>query len=129
MLETKFEPTHNLDFDICQCSWLVEKIRNNKNYAQNLYAAMCNQDWQYQDVWGVLTNQKWGCSWRSAGGIVADIRGGDENYMDWYCSGMTENPDNHGHTPMHYVKEGTVTDEIRQDLVQIGWIPVDSNST
>ena len=117
-------PTHSLDFDICQCAWLVEKIRNDKNYAQNLYAAMCNQDWQYQDVWGVLTNQTWGCSWRSAGGIIADIRGSGEDYQNWYCSGMTGNPDNHGHTPKQYVKEGTVTDEIQKDLAQIGWIPV-----
>ena len=127
MPQSNFEPTHHLDFDICQCHWLVEKVRNNKNYAQNLYAAMCNQRWQYQDVWGVLTNQTWSCSWRSAGGIIADIRGGGEDYLNWYCSGMTGNPDNHGHTPKQYVGEGTVTDEIREDLDQIGWIPVSTD--
>jgi hypothetical protein len=118
------EPTGQMDIDICQCPDLVAKVRGDEVYAQNLYAAMCNQEWQYQDVWTLLTGKTWGCSWRSAGGIVADIRG-EGDYLDWYCSGMTGNPDNHGHTPRHFVGEGTVTDEIRWDLAQIGWHPVD----
>ena len=125
-------PTNRLDLDICQCDWLVEKIRTDKNYAQNLYAAMCNQDWQYQDVWCVLTNRTWGASWRRAGGIVADIEGNGGDYMDWYCSGMgDETPDtNRWHDrPKTFVREGTVTDEIREDLAKIGWIPVESKST
>jgi len=110
--------------DMCQCRWLVEKVRGDDVYAQNLYAAMCNQTWQYQDVWTVLTDRTWSCSWRSAGAIVADIRG-EGDYMDWYCSGSLGNPDNHGHTPRSFVGEGFVTDEIAWDLAQIGWHLVD----
>jgi hypothetical protein len=113
-----------MDMDICQCPDLVAKVRTDDMYAQNLYAAMCNQEWQYQDVWTVLTDRTWSCSWRSAGAIVADIRG-EGDYMDWYCSGSLGNPDNHGHTPRCYVDEGVVTDEIRWDLAQIGWHPVE----
>lgn len=118
------EATGRLDLDICQCWWLTEKVRSDDAYAQNLYAAMCNQEWQYQDVWTVLSDKTWGCSWRTAGAIIADIRG-EGDYMDWYCSGMTGNPDNHGHTPRQFVAEGCVTDEIRHDLAEIGWHPVD----
>jgi len=118
------EPTGQMDMDICQCRWLVEKVQTDDIYAQNLYAAMCNQEWQYQDVWTVLTDRTWGCSWRSAGAIVADIRG-EGDYMDWYCSGSLGNPDNHGYTPRAFVGEGVVTEEIAWDLAQIGWHPVD----
>jgi hypothetical protein len=119
--------TGQMDLDICQCPDLVDKVRNNDVYAQNLYAAMCNQEWQYQDVWTVLTDKTWSCSWRSAGGIVADIRG-EGDYMDWYCSGMIKShPDDDicgAEIVNHYVPEGTVTEEIRWDLAQIGWHPV-----
>jgi len=122
------EPTGQMDMDICQVPWLVAKVRDSDIYAQNLYAAMCNQEWQYQDVWTVLINKTWSCSWRSAGGIVADIRGKGD-YMDWYCSGMIKShPDDdivHRGEEEQRVREGTITDEIRWDLAQIGWHPVD----
>lgn len=117
------KPTGQLDLDICQAPWIVEKVRADDAYAQNLYAAMCNMNWQYQDVWPLLKNETWSVTWRTAGAIVADIRG-EGDYMDWYCSGRLGNPDNHGHTPRQYVGEGMVTDEIQDDLAQIGWKPV-----
>jgi hypothetical protein len=121
------DTTGQLDLDICQCPALVDKIRTNESYAQNLYAAMCNQSWQHQDVWTVLTNKTWSCSWRSAGGIIADIRQ-EGDYMDWYCSGMVKgHPDDDlggADTIKDYVPEGTVTEEIKWDLAQIGWHPV-----
>lgn len=99
-------------------------------YAQNLYAALCNMQWQPQEIWPILKNQLWSCSWRSAGGIVADIRNQipfsdgarTESYMDWYCSGMQ--PDYGQGINDDYVPEGTVTPEIREDLAQLGWYPV-----
>ena len=117
------EATGHMDLDICQCWWLTEKVRADDVYAQNLYAAMCNQEWQYQDVWTVLTDRTWSCSWRTSGAIVADIRS-KSDYMDWYCSGSLGNPDNHGHTPNRFVGEGYITDEIRHDLAEIGWVPM-----
>lgn len=122
------ESTGQLDLDICRCDDLVRKVRDDEIYAQNLYAAMCNQSWQYQDVWTLLKNKTWSCSWRSAGSIIADIRG-EGDYMDWYCSGMMRgHPDDEAvsyQSPQNYfVPEGTVTDEIRYDLNQIGWYPV-----
>lgn len=117
-----------MDRDMFQCDWLVEKVRVSDTYAQNLYAAMCNQEWQHQDVWTVLTDQTWRSSWRRAGSIVADIRD-DGDYLDWYCSGMMkshpDDPVNSAESIEHYVPEGTITDEIRGDLDKLGWHPVD----
>ena len=112
-----------------RCEWLVAKAVASEVYSQNLYAAMCNQEWQHQDVWTVLAHEVWSCSWRSAGDIVANICG-QGDYLDWYCSGMMKgHPDDDiiaggvDHTK-DYVPEGTVTAEIQQDLAQIGWHPV-----
>ena len=117
------ESTGHMDLDIVRCADIVDKVRASEAYAQNLYAAMCNREWQYQDVWCLLTDRTWGCSWRTAGAIVADIRG-EGDYMDWYCSGSRawnlDNDDASG-----YVSESVVTSEIAWDLAQIGWQCID----
>jgi hypothetical protein len=80
------------------------------------------------DIWPLLKNQRWSASWRSAGGIVADMQEKGD-YIDWYCSGIAggDEPDvyleGHGLKQKSYVPEGTVTDEIREDLFRLGWIP------
>ena len=66
---------------------MVEKVRSREEYAQNLYAALCNNTFQQNEVWPRLTGTTWSCSWRSSGGIVADMRGSGD-YIDWYCSGI-----------------------------------------
>ena len=118
------ESTGHMDLDIVRCADIVDKVRASEGYAQNLYAAMCNQEWQYQDVWCLLTDRTWGCSWRTAGAIVADIRG-EGDYMDWYCSGSRAwNLDDDRSNG--FVSESVITSEIAWDLAQIGWQPVDS---
>ena len=62
-------------------------------YAGELYDALCNVIWRYGDRPG----EPWSCSWRTAGAIVAELRGACtagrkegaifEDYLDWYCSG------------------------------------------
>ena len=53
------------------------------------------------------------------------------DYIDWYCSGIGggDEPDVYDAGPdlkrKGYVPEGTVTEEIAQDLKQLGWIPVE----
>jgi hypothetical protein len=123
----------NMEYNLRSTKWICDKVKASDNYAQNLYAAMCNQDFQKQDVWPVLKNETWSCSWRSAGGIIADMREKGD-YIDWYCSGIgnkeagfgldgyTPTPDPDGRD---YVPEGTVTEEIRADLLKLGWIAVD----
>ena len=64
----------NLEYDLRSTKWICDKAKSTKTYAQNLYAALCNNDFQKNEVWTRLENKTWGCSWRHAGGIVADMR-------------------------------------------------------
>ena len=129
----------NMEWDLVTTDWILAKARASEAYAQNLYAAMCNNTFQRNDVWPRLADQTWGCSWRSAGGIVADMRQ-QGDYIDWYCSGINnrdfEPEDSTVLTPDQlewratvdqFVSEGTVTDEIREDLFKLGWLVVDSD--
>ena len=129
---------NNLEYDLRSTDWICDKAKTREEYAQNIYAALCNQSWQKNDVWPRLKGQTWSCSWRYAGGIVADMRE-EGDYMDWYCSGIRGGAalDDDQLTPeqqarvewydRHFVGEGHVTDEIREDFFRLGWIPVDNN--
>ena len=117
----------NMEYDLRSTDWILEKARNCQTYSQNLYAALCNNDFIRNDVWPILSEKKWSCSWRYAGGIVADMLGKGD-YIDWYCSGMGEglgNGDLDG--TKSYVPESHVTDEIKADLLKLGWLVVEDN--
>jgi hypothetical protein len=120
----------SLEYDLRTTEWILEKARNNKTYAQNLYAAMCNNEFVKNDVWPILSDKRWSCSWRYAGGIIADmIEKGD--YIDWYCSGIRGGYDMGGGPPEQddgFVGEGVVTEEICQDLLKLGWIVVQDDN-
>lgn len=108
---------------------MAEKGRNNDVYCQNIYAALCNNDFVPLETMAVLSEEYWSCSWRYAGGIAADIKDGDldgGHYMGYYCSGMRSDKYDY---PNGYVGEGDVTDEIREDLAKIGWAVVKSNES
>jgi hypothetical protein len=101
---------------------IMNKLQEDR-YAQNVYAALCNMRWQPEEVWPVLTDEYWSCSWRSAGGLVADLRGIGEDYMSWYCSGIGGGLTYDETLAEGYVPEGEVTDEIRADFARLGWHP------
>jgi len=120
----------NMEYDLRSTNWILEKVRTSDAYAQNLYAAICNNDFQKLEVIPILKNQTWSASWRHSGGIIADMRQ-EGDYIDWYCSGI-RNDDGYDPKlniafPNGYVPEKVVTDEIRADLKQLGWIVVDQN--
>lgn len=119
----------NLEIDLYQSNFIVSKAKENDAYAQNLYAALCNNTFQAQDVFEILGNRTVGFSWRYAGCIVANLRGTGD-YTDWYCSGIQIYAESDGYHPneitMQFVPEGMITDEIRTDLSQIGWYAVDN---
>ena len=108
---------NNMEYDMSQADWFVSRVRGSDDYAQNLYAALCNNSFQKQDVWLVLKDAYWSCSWRYAGGLVADLQDKGGDYMDWYCSGIGAKEGDYS----NYVGEGNVTDEIRADLALLGW--------
>ena len=115
-------PENDLEYDLRTTDWILEKARSSDVYAQNIYASMCNMRWIKREVLPILKDEFWSCSWRSAGGIVADmLQKGD--YIDWYCSGIKGGLSYDDAGPEGYVPEGTITDEIREDFGKIGWIP------
>jgi len=119
---------NNLEWDLRTTRWVIEKCRSD-TYAQNLYAALCNIRWQKRDVLTVLKDEYWSCSWRSSGGIVADLQGKGD-YIDWYCSGignhLSDDDLDDGSSNLEakgFVPEGTVTEEIENDFYVLGWVP------
>lgn len=108
-----------LEGDLLKTDWISYKCTINEVYAQNLYAALCNNSFFKND-------EEWSCSWRYAGSIVSSLvkeddrhnkdkwRSGD--YLDWYCSGASKG------SIEGYVSEGTVTTEVSNDLLNLGWI-------
>lgn len=130
--DTKFEDPesriHNMEYDLLTTDWILEKVRASDRYAQNLYAAMCNRDFQKLEVLPILKEQTWGCSWRYAGGIIADMKQKGD-YINWYCSGIGSglgNGDEDG--TKGYVSESIVTEEIEEDLKTLGWIVLDEET-
>lgn len=129
---------NNMEYDMRSSDWMIAKVRASDAYAQNIYAALCNNDFQKNDVWPLLKGQTWSCSWRYAGGIVADMRG-EGDYMDWYCSGIggvvgggsEYDPEVEKAilAQQGFVSESTVTDEVREDLFKLGWIVVEDDNT
>jgi hypothetical protein len=122
---------HDLVEDIRNSPEIMAKIRAEDNrYAQNLYAAWCNMQWCKRELWPVLSEDYWTASWRSAGGIVADLRNKGEDYMDYYCSGMRGGLSYDGKDDEDYFErtgfanESEVTEEILNDLDKLGWFPV-----
>jgi len=125
---------NNLEWDLRTTDWIVEKVRIDDIYAQNLYAALCNNDFAKDDnVFKILKKDYWTCSWRYAGGIIADMRG-EGDYIDWYCSGSSkedypqDDDDTENPTRPEIMAEGDVTQEVEQDLERLGWIVIDSSN-
>lgn len=126
------EESFSLEVDLRSTDWILEKVRKNSKYAQNLYSALCNNRFRKTNIENTPENlvkilsediKWWSCSWRYAGGIISDMRE-QGDYLDWYCSGMgpiadyvvDENKEDES------VPEGCVTLEIREDLNKLGWI-------
>jgi hypothetical protein len=132
---------NNMEYDLRSTPWICDKVKASEVYAQNLYAAMCNNDFQRNDMMPILKGQTWGCSWRYAGGIVADMcEQGD--YIDYYCSGIRDSTplDDEAYNALTkeqqeyylqsklFVSESVVTDEIRSDLKKLGWLVLDEDN-
>jgi len=131
---------NNLEYDLRSTKWICDKAKAREEYAQNLYAAMCNNDFQKLETWPLLKGQTYSCSWRYAGGIVADMRE-EGDYIDWYCTGIRGKPTDEDLESMtederakhewyqeNFVGESVVTDEIREDLLKLGWKVLEENN-
>ena len=128
----------NMEYDLRSTQWICDKVKADDVYAQHLYAALCNNEFTKNDVIPILTEKKRSCSWRYAGGIIADMKEKGD-YIDWYCTGIkdsTELDDDQFQQltkeqqefyiqGKKFVSESVVTNEIREDLLKLGWIVVD----
>lgn len=134
---------NNMEYDLRTTDWVLEKVRTSEVYAQNLYAAMCNNEFQKiavedtpENIVQVLKDglTTWSCSWRYAGGIIADMQE-EGDYINWYCSGikdtskidddqfqqLTKEQQERYIITKNFVGESVVTDEIQKDLLKLGW--------
>jgi hypothetical protein len=88
----------NLERDFAMSDRIRSMIRSDV-FAVLLYGALCNTLWRHK-----ATCATWSCSWRGAGGIVAELRG-EGCYMDWYCSSG----------------EGLVDEQVLAEIDALGW--------
>ena len=111
-------PDANLERDLYLSELIRNKAAGNDIYCQNLYAALCNNEFQKLEVEPILADHRWRCSWRYAGGVASKLYHelGTEDYMQYYCAGLGL------HEGDGYVHEETVTEEIRSDLLHMGWV-------
>jgi hypothetical protein len=135
--ETDEWKVDNMEYDLRSTQWIIDKVKGDDVYAQHLYAAICNNSFTKNDVWPILTEKRWSASWRHAGGIVADMQEKGD-YIDWYCSGIRDAKElddtefqaltkeqQEGYLQgKKFVSESVVTDEIREDLLKLGWIVI-----
>jgi hypothetical protein len=109
----------NLELDVRRNADLINKIRRKEIYAQNFYAALCNNDFAPKDMWAILKNLNWNCTWSYAANMIAEIRE-DESYINWYCSGTGFR----GTDFTGFVEESCITEEVSCDLNKLGWMVV-----
>jgi hypothetical protein len=110
----------NLEDEMKRDKILIDHLRDNA-LANEFYSALCNTRWRLiveksEDI-RIIDKLKgeepgvWSCSWRYAGGIIAEIRsdhhGVNENYIDFYCLG----------------NEGEVSELVRECFERMGWEP------
>lgn len=107
---------NDLEWDLRSSEHIIQKCKASSSYSQNLYASMCNNLFFKKE-------KEWSCSWRYAGGIVADLNEKGD-YIDWYCSGIGGFRESLSVPSLTdgYVGESFVTDEIRTDLLKLGWV-------
>lgn len=111
---------NDLEWDLCNTDWILKKVQSNNSYAQHLYAALCNNEFVKKEIWDILKETKWSCSWRYAGNIISKMQK-KGSYVDWYCSGIIDPTST---TATSNLPEGTVSDEIKKDLLKLGWVVI-----
>lgn len=92
---------NEIEYDLEKDLQLLKgKVNEDYDFAQELYAALCNMQWKKH-------YQTYACSWRYAGGLIAEMRGmiGEWDYLEFYCSG----------------NEGRISERVKIELGKLGW--------
>ena len=110
----------NLEVEMAKDAIVISYLED-RDIAVEFYSALCNMRWKKMNILPVdqriieklkgIDSNIWSCSWRHAGGIVANIRNANynkkEDYMDFYCSG----------------NEGYVSFLVEDCFERMGWEP------
>lgn len=112
MGRTSFNAERDLAEELAQDPDILHRVKDDA-YAHKLYAALCNTEWQPDNVMDILKDATWCASWRGVGVIIAELRNCRESYLDWYCSGF----------------EGYVHPDIRAELKRLGWVCIEEDDT
>jgi hypothetical protein len=89
----------DLEGDIIADEKLNTLIQEDASFAHEMYCALCNV------IWTSPNRNQFTASWRYAGGVVANLTGRGEDYLDYYCSGG----------------EGIVSARVETEMKRIGW--------
>ena len=106
--------------EMCNDSIVIAYLRD-EEIAVQFYSALCNMRWKKDNFLShdeKLVNKLkgidpdvWSCSWRAAGGYIANIRNThynkNEGYLDFYCRG----------------DEGVITPLVEECFDRMGWVP------
>lgn len=97
------QPTRLIPDDPFETALLeaMGELVKDRAFAVRLYASLCNVEWQSPG------QEPYSMTFRTAGGLVADLRGLGEEYVDFYGSGP----------------EGQVDRQIAELLARQGWRP------
>ena len=87
----------NFEKDISTDPQILTRIQN-IDFAKLFYGSLCNTIW-------IKENDRFAASFRYAAGLVAELRGKKENYLDFYISSP----------------EGVVSSEVQLHLNRLGW--------
>lgn len=90
--------SRDLEYDLRA---LADLAGHDDVFADELYCALCNADWVHDD------GTEWSASWRYAAGVVAELRGRGECYLDFYCSPSGA--------------EGTISERVGAAMTVLGW--------
>lgn len=81
------------------------------DFAKAVYSAFCNREWINGE------GKRWSCSWRYAGGLVAEARGEGEDYLDFYLGDFA----GEGGVPLDGPR---LEAEFREILKRLGWAEI-----
>ena len=113
---TPFEPfaqgdVPDLAADLSADAAFVERVRD-VGFAHAVYASLCNTEWRKDP-----SRRRWSCSWRTAGGLVADLRQLDESYIDFYLQDHVLE----GGLPARPAKRRALSLEVLGHYRRLGW--------
>ena len=91
---------------------IIYKAQNNRDYADDLYCALCNNIW-------IKNGHESHLSWREAASEVAKIRDKGEYYLEFYPHMSPRTVQVDGTTVP--LGEGYISAEVREDMLHIGW--------